>query len=213
MLSANRTQMLTEYTAQTLEQLEDERSDFQGQLETLSRKIDELDMERDILGGENKGLKEAIRSLEMGVDTTASNLADRDRLCEKLQNDLEKVTAEVQRLRQETQQHLTSSMASLAETNTLRNDLESALTAKAQIQASLERSHAHEQSLKQDIEDLHRRLKDVKQASADLEVKMMRLNKEKAQLEEDNSGLYIGLEAKQEELELVRSFDSAFSAF
>ncbi len=212
-LSVNRVQMLIDYTSQTLEQLEYERNNFQEQLGAMGLKISELGMERDILGEESKGLRETIRSLETGVDTTASNLADRDRQCEKLRNGLGEATAEVQRLLEETQQHLSSSIASRAEADTLRNDLESALAAKVQIQASLKMSHAHEQTLKQEVEDLHHRLKDVKQASADLEVKMLRLNKEKTQLEEDNSGLYMGLEAKQEELELVRIFEDAILIF
>ncbi|KAF8335817.1 uncharacterized protein EI90DRAFT_3047215 [Cantharellus anzutake] len=188
----------------TLEELEYERNHFQDKFEELCRKINELDMGRDILGEENRGLKESIRSLEMKIEATTSDFVGKDRECVTLRSELEQSAAEAHKLRSEIQQYLTSSTINRAEIDALRKDLESTLATKVSTQASLQESQAKSRTLEQELQGVHRQLKEVKQASADLEVKMLRLNKEKAQLEEDNSGLYMGLEAKQEELELLK---------
>jgi len=54
------------------------------------------------------------------------------------------------------------------------------------------------------LEGLQDEKRDVQRQNADLEMKNLQLTKAQKQLEDDNAGLYIALEAKQQELELMK---------
>lgn len=57
--------------------------------------------------------------------------------------------------------------------------------------------------LNDELQKVKAQLKTTQRLNSDLEMSKMQLTKAHKQLEEDNSGLFMGLEAKQQELELV----------
>lgn len=174
----------------------------------MKQKLEEASRDRDTFAESERRLKDLVRSLETELSHVSAGLMDRDRECERLENQLKQAKAEVGRLHTDGERFMRSSTAEAneqrSELDAVRAELDTVNKSRAEAEAALESSRARAEEMGVELERLQRQLRDVKQQSADLEVKHVRLAKEKKQLEDDNAGLYIGLEAKQEELELVR---------
>jgi chromosome segregation ATPase len=173
----------------------------------MKQKVEQANRDRDTFVDSERRLKELVRSLETEISHVSAGLMDRDRECERLENQLNHAKVEIGRLHVDNERFMRSSTAEdneqRLELDGLRAEIETVNNSRVSAEAALETSRARSEEMGVELERLRRQLRDVKQQSADLEVKHIRLGKEKKQLEDDNAGLYIGLEAKQEELELV----------
>ena len=132
-------------------------------------------------------LQESVRSLEQRLSGASEALAERERQCQALE--------ELQVVSEHALNDLRSREA-LA-----RKGRESAV---AESSATTQGAREEVSRLNVMLESTNTRLRDVQRQNADLEMKNVQLTKTQKQLEDDNAGLYIGLEAKQQELDLVR---------
>ena len=131
-------------------------------------------------------LQESVRSLEQRLLGASEALAERERQCQALE--------ELQAVSEHALNDLRSREA-LA-----RQGRESAV---AESSATIRGAREEVARLNALLESTNTRLRDVQRQNADLEMKNVQLTKTQKQLEDDTAGLYIGLEAKQQELDLV----------
>lgn len=130
-----------------------------------------------------------VRDFEQQVAEASNAVAESERQCQAL----EELNEKLQRSVNDLTSHQSSS----------QQELDSALADKAAARDRVADLNADITDLKGELESASARLRDVKRQNADLEMKNLQLVKTQKQLEDDNAGLYIGLEAKQQELELV----------
>lgn len=132
--------------------------------------------------------EETVQSLQQQLSEASDAIAERERQCQALE--------ELHSASEHALKHLRSCEASACEEReSALAELSAATEARARLNAMLESANT--------------RLRDVQRQNADLEIKNVQLAKAQKQLEDDNAGLYIGLEAKQQELEMVSAVQSA----
>lgn len=84
------------------------------------------------------------------------------------------------------------------------HQLQDLLGQKADVDADLKSHQERNELLEMETERLKKHVYDMQQESADKEIKIVQLTKQHGQDKEDIQGLNIALDAKQQELELVR---------
>ena len=136
-------------------------------------------------------LQETVRNLKQQLTDASEALSERERQCQALE--------ELQTASEHAFQDLKSREA------VARREREFAVTESSTVTEEAREAVA---GLNAMLESTNTRLREVQRQNADLEMKNLQLAKTQKQLEDDNAGLYIGLEAKQQELELVRPFRS-----
>lgn len=95
----------------------------------------------------------------------------------------------------------------------LRSRLEAVTKQKAETDAELRAARDQVSALRDEVDRLRRHGHSLQQESADKEVKMTQLEKRLKAAREDNEGLNMALDAKQQELDLVsRIPHSSFTA-
>lgn len=131
-----------------------------------------------------------MQLLQRQVTKASDAVEERERQCQALEQ-----------LSEETSRSLEA--ASSRET-AARQERDAAVAERKTSLIALEEAQAELAERAVDLENANTQLRNVKRQNADLEMTRMQLVKSQKQLEDDNAGLYIGLEAKQQELELVR---------
>lgn len=122
-------------------------------------------------------------------DTTAENVAHHERQYRMLAD-----------MHEETSKSLEESTA--REVN-LRRERDAAVQARVELTARRDEALEGLSKVKAEFEQTKERLRDVERQSAALEIKNLEITKSQKKLEDDNAGLYMALEGKQQELILV----------
>lgn len=122
---------------------------------------------------------------------------------QNLRAELEDLTQEHLHLIHEGSQASTHATGSETEARRQNQDL---AREKTEVESQLKSTKERMDSLKNEMDRLRKHVHELQQESADKEVKMTQMTKQHAQAKEDIHGLNIALDAKQQELELVRRF-------
>lgn len=134
-------------------------------------------------------LVDRVRKLEELFTQASEAVTERENQCQAL----EQLNDETQR----TIESLSSRQAAH------QQELDAIVAEKAAAMAAADSAGDRIADLNAELDSANARLRDVKRQNADLEMKNLQLVKTQKKLEEDTEGLYMGLEAKQQELELV----------
>lgn len=186
----------------TVQSLRDELADNQSQLQRICQDLHDERERYNRLVRDYEGIQHKAEDYDRVVEGARRAVEQR----EEQAREIGMLNLEVEGLRQsldaasQESHHLQEVIS--RETN-VQLQLELAIQAKADAELSLANAQASAAQLQSQIDDLQVQVQKLKQRSADQEVKNVHLTKTNTQLEEDNDGLYMSLEAKQQELELV----------
>lgn len=174
----------------TVKQSDDRIAQLERECQTTSETIVRLENgihQRDDEIGHHT---ERIRAQKIQVENLRDEIGDLKREYEHVVNDLDEHS---RALREATE----------LQSGTM-HQLQDLLGQKADVDADLKSHQERNELLEMETERLKKHVYDMQQESADKEIKIVQLTKQHGQDKEDIQGLNIALDAKQQELELVR---------
>jgi len=167
-------------------------------------RIDQLERER-------QSTSETIVRLESGIhqrDEEIGHHTERIRAqkiqVENLRDEMGDLKHEYERTIADLNEHARALSQATESKSGMRRQLEDLVSQKADVDADLKSHQERNEWLENETERLKRHVHDMQQESADKEIKIVQLTKQHGQDKEDIQGLNIALDAKQQELELVR---------
>jgi chromosome segregation ATPase len=196
----------TRFSFQVEEKLSQERvrsDDLNRALQQCDDRIVRLEHERQLAAENAMHLEDDIRRRDNEVAQYNEKLHAQQLETQNLRAELEDLTQEHSRLIDEQSQALTHATGSETEA---RKQIQDLVRQKTECENQLNSTKERMDSLKNEMDRLRKHVHELQQESADKEVKMTQMTKQHAQDKEDIQGLNIALDAKQQELELVRSF-------
>jgi len=162
---------------------------------------------------ERQSASETIISLENGThqrDEEIGHHTERIRAqkvqVENLRDEVGDLKLEYEHVVADLNEHARALSQATESKSDMRRQLEDLVSQKADIDADLKSHQERNEWLESETERLKRHVHDMQQESADKEIKIIQLTKQHGQDKEDIQGLNIALDAKQQELELVRVF-------
>ena len=162
---------------------------------------------------ERQSTSETIISLENGThqrDEEIGHHTERTRAqkiqVENLRDEVGDLKLEYEHVVADLNEHARALSQATESKSDMRRQLEDLVSQKADIDADLKSHQERNEWLESETERLKRHVHDMQQESADKEIKIIQLTKQHGQDKEDIQGLNIALDAKQQELELVRVF-------
>jgi chromosome segregation ATPase len=138
---------------------------------------------------EEAQLRSQIRELEQHSDDTMENISERERQYRVLAGRFDETSRSLQ--------DATSREA------VLRKERDAEALVRSDLMAARDEAMAELSHLRRTLEQTSTRLREVERQSADLEITNLEITKSQKRLEDDNAGLYMALEAKQQELTMV----------
>lgn len=124
-------------------------------------------------------------------------------------------TAEYQREQQALVDRYEEVSSSLAESTarevTLRRERDAAVQARSELVRSQDEASARAEKLKGELDVVAGKLREAERQSATLEIRHIEISKKVEKLTDDNAGLYMALEGKQQELSMVRDCPEYFN--
>ncbi|KAG2005896.1 hypothetical protein CC2G_002262 [Coprinopsis cinerea AmutBmut pab1-1] len=183
------------------QKMERDLGESEARVEQLNRRIslleEEVQLNKDIVSR----TQETIRKRDAEIEEYSNRVAEQVAESERLQEELSTMRREYNRLLDE-QSRADHSMSNQEIENSKR--IEQLIKQKAEVDVELDASRDKIAALQDEVERLRRQVHTLKQDSADNEVEVGRLRKQHAADKEDIMGLNMALDAKQQELELIK---------
>ncbi|KAF9516711.1 hypothetical protein BS47DRAFT_626809 [Hydnum rufescens UP504] len=108
----------------------------------MKQKVEEANRDRDTFVDSERRLKDLVRSLETEISHVSAGLMDRDRECERLENQLKHAKAEIGRLHVDNERFMRSSTAEdneqRLELDGLRVEIEAVNNSRVSAEAALQ---------------------------------------------------------------------------
>jgi chromosome segregation ATPase len=196
------------------QQLVQERERSEGLNSTIREcedRIAQLEEERQLTAENVNRLEDDLLRRDEEISRYSQQLREQELEAENLHEEIEKLEHDYERVVNE--HSLTLKEASGSESET-RRQLQDLVRQKAGVDEELKSTKERNESLKNEMERLRNHVHDLQQESADKEVRIVQLEKQHGQDKEDIQGLNMALDAKQQEVALVRilSFVVALSS-
>ena len=163
-------------------------------------RIEDLDKERQFVLENIERLENNLRRRDAEVEEYAHRVMERESEAEDLREEMNTMKREHARIVDEQNRALQDVASRQGED---KMHIEMALRQKAEVDVEARMSKERVSVLTEEVERLRRQVHDLQQESADREVRLVQANKQIAQAQDDNQGLNIALDSKQQELELV----------
>ncbi|KAH8830814.1 hypothetical protein DL96DRAFT_976113 [Flagelloscypha sp. PMI_526] len=190
--------------AESLEHLSHAKEDVDGLRQHLQEKeaeINKLGHEKTYNTAAIARLEESIRALTADAKIASDRVRHTESEAEELREQLGAITRKHNQL---VEDHARSLAAAASHDDEATVRLENLLKEKQEKAIEMESSQKQVSALTQEIERLHRQVQELQQQSADREVKLLQVTKQREKDREDMQGLNIALDAKQQELELIK---------
>lgn len=151
-------------------------------------------------------LEQHVKQRDVEVEELAHQIVARD-------NEIYDLQDQFKDIRRSQSHEVDSQLRTIAELTRqekeAREQLEEAIKERAELQVQAATSGERVKGLESEVEKLRKQIGLLKSESADKEMKVVQMKRDNEKLVEDNSGLNIALSSKQQELELVREFQSS----
>lgn len=183
-----------------LQQERDHSEDLTRALQEREDRISELEQERQFSLDNVTRLEGKLHQHGQEINEYSERIVQREAEAEQLRE-------EMSRLRRE-HSHITGEQSRALEEISLQQgeakiQMEDLIRQKAETDVEIKASRDRVNALKGEVDRLRRQVHELQQESADKEVKLVQVTKQRNQAQEDNRGLNIALDSKQQELELV----------
>ncbi|KAF5326531.1 hypothetical protein D9611_000980 [Ephemerocybe angulata] len=180
-------------------QQEQERADTM--VHERDGRIAQLEEELQFNNESNARLQENNRRRDDEVEEYRTRVVRSEGEAEALREEIASLKREYNRLLDE-QSRLERD--SFSQDTELKSNFEKVIKEKAESDVELKSSRDQVAALKDEVERLRRHVHGLQQESADKEVRVANLEKQKQVLKEDMNGMNIALDAKQQELDLMK---------
>ncbi|KAF8654785.1 hypothetical protein AX16_003440 [Volvariella volvacea WC 439] len=164
-------------------------------------RINELDQERQFAIENTERLEENLRKRDKELTDLTQRIIDRESQSLELQEEISRMKWEHTRALDDRTRQLQEALTAKAQSKTRLEDL---VKERAEVDIELQTTKDRIAPLKDEADRLRRQVHELQQESADKEVKIVQLTKQRMQDKEDLNGLNIALDAKQQELELLK---------
>ena len=162
---------------------------------------------------ERQSTSETVVRLENGIhqrDEEIGHHTERIRAqkiqVENLRDEMSDLKREYEHVVADLNEHARALSQATESKSGMGRQLEDLASQKADVDADLKSHQERNEWLESETERLKKQVHDMQQESADRDIKVIQLTKQHGQDKEDIQGLNIALDAKQQELELVRVF-------
>ena len=188
-------------------QLQEEREQIDGLTSALQEgqdRIAELEQEHRFAADNVSRLEENLSRRDQELAEYSIRVVQREAEIETLREELSGLRRGQSHEFDEKNRKAQQAVEEAAEARAL---LDESVRIKAELEVENKTNKDRVNGLKEEVDRLRRQVHSLQQDSADKEVKIVQMTKQLAQKEEDNTGLNIALDSKQQELELVRSMN------
>ncbi|PPQ98686.1 hypothetical protein CVT24_003313 [Panaeolus cyanescens] len=189
-------------------QLEDALRHAEQQAQELSAKVQEREDRISGLMQERQFAEDNARRLEENLHRRNEEVAQYAARVHQLELELEQLRDEISTLKREHSRYINDQTRALQESTGQQShtkaQLDDLIKAKAEVDIELKSSRDQLQSLTDETDKLRRQVHVLRQESADKELKIGLLSKQFNEAREDAYNLNIALDAKQQELEMIK---------
>ncbi|TRM60044.1 hypothetical protein BD626DRAFT_632821 [Schizophyllum amplum] len=190
------------------EELEHYLSEERHHIEELERamadqqdRIGELERECEFSNESASRVQELIRQRDVELTQISQQLTEQKRAAEDMQEQMSTLKREHTRALEEQGRALSEAAGQEGQT---KKQFELLLRQKAEADVEVSTSKDRLAKLQEELEKLRRHVHELQQDSADKEMKLMQLTKQRGQDKDEITSLNIALEAKQQEVDLIK---------